>query len=143
LIEHSINAKLDDRTIIKIFDDHWSAAKIGGESGPTERAILFMKTRTKFEDIGRIKSAYICGDESCISLILQIYKIHNSSTCLPPSLLHLHPTCKSEHLCAHSLTERAMYFINTKVSLMLNEKSNFRDCMVRQFSGPCKRSSPG
>jgi hypothetical protein len=95
-----------------MFDDHWSAAKMGGESGPTGRAILFVKTKTKFEDKGRIKSGYICGDESCISLILHIYKIHNSWTCLPPSF-----------------------------ALMLKEKSNFRDYVVHQFLGPCKRSS--
>jgi hypothetical protein len=48
---------------------------------------LFVTTKTKFEDKGRIKSGYICGDKSYISLILQIYKIHNSWTCLP-HLLH-------------------------------------------------------
>jgi hypothetical protein len=54
-----------------------------------------------FEDKGTIKSAHICNNESCISLILQIYKIHNSQTCLPPSS-----------------------------ASMLKEKSNFRDCVV-------------
>jgi hypothetical protein len=34
---------------MRIFDDHWSAAKMGGELGSIERAILFMKTK-KFED---------------------------------------------------------------------------------------------
>jgi hypothetical protein len=33
-----------------MFDDHWSAAKMGGESGPTGRAILFVKNKKKDED---------------------------------------------------------------------------------------------
>jgi hypothetical protein len=96
----SSNAEQAQASHEEFYDDHWSAAKMGGELGPTRRAILFMKTKN-YEDKGRIKSAHICSDESCISLILQIYKIHNSWTCLPPSS-----------------------------ASMLKEKSNFRDCVV-------------
>jgi hypothetical protein len=75
---------------------------------------VFVKTK-KYEDEEKNKIlACICGEESCISLIILIYKIHNSQTCLPSSS-----------------------------ALMLKEKSNFRDCMIRRFLGPCKRSSLG
>jgi hypothetical protein len=39
------NAEQAQATHEEIYDDHCSTAKMGGESGPTERGILFMKTK--------------------------------------------------------------------------------------------------
>jgi hypothetical protein len=51
----------DDQIIIKNnFDDHYGAAKMGGESGRTGHAILFVKTKTLKI---RNKFAHICGEE--------------------------------------------------------------------------------
>jgi hypothetical protein len=50
----------------ELFDDHCSTAKMAGESGPTERAILFVKTKTKFDFEDKkikINLARICSTE--------------------------------------------------------------------------------
>jgi hypothetical protein len=65
-----------------------------------------VRENKNFED-EKNKSEHICGEESCILLIIQIYKIHNSRTCLPPSS-----------------------------TSMLKEKSNFRDYVVHRFPEP-------
>jgi hypothetical protein len=50
-------------------DNHWSATKMRGESGPTRSAILFVKTK-KYLKTRELKSAHIYSEESCISLFI-------------------------------------------------------------------------
>jgi hypothetical protein len=57
---------------------------------------------------------HTCGKESHISLIVQIYKIHNPQPYIIPSSMS-----------------------------MFKEKYNFRDCVVCRFPGSCERISLG